>query len=117
MGRSRDPHGEVIDMYLQEIEQIRKGKVRYYGAKRIFINTFFDLLLYVADTPERKKLTDSLDGGHYGKRSLYAGRINGKLLSCCDSCHKAMIEFLRGTITDETDTSCLDTCPHGKCLG
>ena len=28
-----------------------------------------------------------------------------------------MIEFSRGTITDETDTSCLDTCPHGKCLG
>ena len=75
MGRSRDPHGKVIDMYLQEIEQIRKGKVRCYRAKRIFVNTFFDLLLYVADTPERKKLTDFLDGGHYGKRSLYAGQI------------------------------------------
>ena len=49
--------------------------------------------------------------------SLYAGRINRKLLSCCDACHKAMIEFLRDTITDETDTSYLDTCPHGKCLG
>ena len=49
--------------------------MRHYGAKRIFVNTFFDLLLYVADTPERKKLTDFLDGGHYGKRSLYAGQI------------------------------------------
>ena len=117
MGRSKDPHGKVIDMYLEEIETIRRGQVRYYGEKRIKINTFFDMLLYVADTPERKKLLDFLDGGHYGKRSLYAGRINGKLLSCCDTCHNRMIELSRGTITDETDTSFVDECPRDKCLG
>ena len=70
MSRSFNWHDKVIRMYLEEIETVRKGRMRYYTPVRTFINTFFDLLLYVADTPERNKLLAFLDGGNYGFRSL-----------------------------------------------
>ena len=95
-------------MYLEEIQSVRQGRMRYYAPVRSFINTFFDLLLYVADTPERNKLLAFLDGGNYGFRSLYAGTINPKLFTCCDGYfrkYRALVELSRGEVNDDTDAS------------
>ena len=92
MGRGKDAHDKVVDRFLREIREIRQGRHRYYAKIKRKIYTFFDLLMYVADTPERNKLLHTLDGGTYGLRSLFAGRINADLLPSCAQCFRAMLD-------------------------
>ena len=54
IGRSYDDHTPVIDYYFGELQKILGGVLRYSADHGTVINTCFDVLSYLADTPERR---------------------------------------------------------------
>ena len=105
-------HESVVSYQLDQLEKIRRGKLRFYakdGVKRM-ISTCFDLVLWAGDTPERRQLTHTSNRGNYGKRSNYAGKINQDKTPACANCYKRLIK--RAMYFDGNRT---DLLPFRKC--
>ena len=83
IGRALDDHTIVIDYYLNEIVSMRNGMSRYSASNGEVINTCFDLLVYLADQPERSSIVKSRHLGTYGLRAGWSGTVNADKLSYC----------------------------------
>eukprot|EP00985_Skeletonema_marinoi_P031151 scaffold36471_cov299-Skeletonema_marinoi.AAC.1 len=90
-------HEPVIKYYLDQLTELRKGKMRYYGRKGVMrkIYTVFDLVLYAADMPERKELLRQLLLGNFGKRTNVAGMLDQQKLPSCYRCFPDMVRIAR----------------------
>ena len=85
-------HNVVVESILDELEEIRKGKWRYYAYEDRWIYTSFDCIVYLADRPERADITQTLShSGRTSKRALHAAFTNSNLLASCDTCFKMMV--------------------------
>ena len=88
-GSSKLNHDKVMSHYIKKIKfKIRLGKMRYWHKNRVrcMVNTSFDLLMVIGDTPEKNEIIKSLHLGRFGKRSLWAGRISITKMPYCQSC-------------------------------
>ena len=77
LGHKSGNHHDIIMSKLEELKTIRKGKMRYDATQNKWINTSFDIIVYMADRPERSEIIRAL--GHKGlsaKRFRYAAHIN-----------------------------------------
>lgn len=92
IGRTGQDHNKVIDYYLNELKQIRCGKLRYHGGDlKEMIYSAFDLIAYIADRPERDSIMQTLHLGTFGKRSLHSGKVDAKVFPSCDNCFKKLL--------------------------
>ena len=92
IGRKEGDHNKVIVKKLEELEDIRKGKWRYNGGKKDWVFTSFDIIVYMADRPERNDILRTL--GHTGlsaKRFRYAAFTNSRVLESCNKCYENLI--------------------------
>lgn len=114
-GRSKLDHSAVVERYMRELDSIRSGKRRYYGREgmKSVVNTAFDLIIYLADTPERNSLLGTMNLGLYGLRSKWAGLVNSKYLPSCDSCFSKMVRIALGEL--EINESYCGYC--SRCCG
>ena len=53
-----------------------------------------DLLAYIADRPERHALLCQLEGGLFGKRTLWTATIDNRHLPYCDKCYLSEVKSL-----------------------
>ena len=67
LGRKDGDHNDVIVPFFDELDKIRKGKWRYDGLQKEWIHTSFDVLVYMADWPERSEILSLLN--HVGLSS------------------------------------------------
>jgi len=114
-GRSKLDHSAVVERYMRELHSIRRGKRRYYGREgtKSVVNTAFDLIIYLADTPERNSLLGTMNLGLYGLRSKWAGLVNSKYLPSCNSCFTKMVRIALGEL--EINESYCGYC--SRCCG
>ena len=52
------------------------------------------LFAYIADRPERHVILCQLEGGHFGKRTMWAATIDGRHLPYCDKCFSLEVKSL-----------------------
>ena len=100
MGPGHADHDSVIEHFFKEMQEIRKGKLRHYtdeNGKRHLINTSFDILVYMADRPERNHVTKTLaHAGLTSKRVRYAARLDTNKVPSCEKCFDSMIHQVFG---------------------
>ena len=104
IGNSQEKHDRVIDYYMRELRTMRIAKQRYCAIQNTFISTAFDLLVYIADRPERDSILHTLNGGTYGKRSRHAAYIDQAKLPSCRTCSQKLILHVRNTRTQHRNT-------------
>ena len=111
-GSSKLDHSAMVERYMKELLSIRSGKRRYYGREGVksFVNTAFDLIIYLADTPERNSLLGTMNLGLYGLRSLYAGRVSSKYQPPCNRCFAKLICFAIGEVESVDIEECCNCC-------
>lgn len=116
-GSSALDHDGVIDYYLDQLENIRKGKRRYYAREGVncMINTCFDIVLIAGDTPEKRTFTHTANRGHYGKRSNHAGKIDRNKTPSCPQCYDRMVLRARYFEHHNDDTLSNGLPPHRLC--
>lgn len=91
LGKGGDHHSLIVNM-LDELDEIRKGKMRYDGAQKKWIHTSFDIIVYMADRPERSEIIRALSHtGLTSKRFRYAAYGSASDLSPCDDCLAKMV--------------------------
>ena len=98
LGRKGQDHNKVILHFLDELETIHKGKWRYDGRRRKFVYTSFDIIVYMADRPERDEILATL--GHAGlssKRFRHTAYTNKKYLPSCNKCLSDLLASVLGS--------------------
>ena len=92
LGRKEGDHNKVIVQKLDELEDIRKGKWRYDGREKRWVFTSFDIIVYMADRPERHEILRTLNhSGLVAKRFRYAALTDAAKLPSCDTCFGIML--------------------------
>ena len=79
-------HTSVIDIYLHEIEHLKKPKWRYNGTTKRMEYTAFEMLLFLTDRPERCSVNFLKSLGTTGLRSRYSGWFEPKTFASCHNC-------------------------------
>ena len=59
IGKSGEDHSKVFEWYMEELKEIKKGQMYYNGTTNKFERLAFDLLIELADRPERQDLSDT----------------------------------------------------------
>jgi hypothetical protein len=105
-------HTKVVECFLKELAEIRKGKWRYYSHEKRWVYTSFDCLVYLSDKPERADITQTLaHSGRTAKRSRYAALVGPELLSSCDQCFAKMInQASSDDWSGDTENTCSPCC-------
>ena len=95
LGSKGGDHGKVMVAKLKELEEIRKGRWRYYGGKRKWIFTSFDIIVVMGDRPEGHDIQRTLShSGLSSKRMRYAAYTDPAVLPSCDQCLGDMLHSI-----------------------
>ena len=87
VGSKKAVHREVVEYYLQECREMSKGVWRFCGRTKSWIHTAFDMLVYVADRPEREEIVGIRKGSKYGNQAWgYSMKVNEKTFGSCETC-------------------------------
>lgn len=115
LGRKGGDHNKVIVEKLDELDEIRKRKMRYDGITGKWINTSFDIIMYMADRPERNEILRTLSHqGVSSKRFRYAAYTDAEKLPPCKQCFRSMLEDVlndNGSMSNECSDE--DVVPAG----
>jgi len=106
IGPSAASHHNVIANVLEQIQELRKPKLRYCGKTKRFILTAFDIIAYLSDRPERSCITFTSLMGAFGRRFQYAAFCDEALLPSCSNCYKRRICSMFGV-----DINNVPVCP------
>ena len=112
LGRKDGDHNDVIVPFFDELDKIRKGKWRYDGLQKEWIHTSFDVLVYMADWPERSEILSLLNhAGLSSKRFRYAAYTDSQTLPSCNECFaKTLKSVLNGNRLNATPIPPCNKC-------
>lgn len=109
IGPSQATHHNVIANIFEQIEKLRKPKLRYCGKTKRFILTAFDIIAYLSDRPERSYITATSLMGIFGRRFQWAAFSNEELLPSCSTCYERRIRSTFGVDINNVPV-CLNCC-------
>ena len=95
IGKSSKNHQPVLDYYMDQVETLTTEGVHVFcTVNGVHRRVQMGLLAYIADRPERHTILCQLDGGHFGKRTLWSAVIDNKNLPYCDKCFQLEVKSL-----------------------
>lgn len=95
VGKSSKNHQPVLDYYMDQVETLtNEGVDVFCTVNGVHRRVQMGLLAYIADRPERHTILCQLDGGHFGKRTLWSAVIDNKNLPYCDKCFQLEVKSL-----------------------
>ena len=80
LGRNYADHAPVIQHYMREVSELRKGIDCYFGNSNTIERIALDILAWLADLPENHELTCTRKEGTYGKVNGWAINVNKQRL-------------------------------------
>ena len=102
MGKGTEDHTDVINYYLEEVQQLREGFDCYFGATNRIGRMAIAIIVWSADRPERQALQNTRKEGIYGKVSGWAVNVSEDKLPSCLACYKRLMEQMTGA-TEQTE--------------
>jgi hypothetical protein len=116
MGRNDADHTPVIQHYMREVSELRKGIDCYFGNSNTIERVALDILAWLADRPENHELTCTRKEGTYGKVNGWAVNVSEERLAACTHCFMSMITKLTAPSAPEENVSSLCTNCSNWCL-
>ena len=111
MGPAKQDHSHVVNAALDEIAELGKGKQRYCGATKSFINTSFGLIVVLGDRPERCDLASTGNvKGLFSKRFQWAAPPNLSNLPSCYDCYNERIKVAVLGLPPSVGYQCQNQC-------
>lgn len=92
IGRKSQDHTEVIDHYMNEVQELKKGFDCYLACTNSIERVAFGLLYWSTDRPERQYVLNTLGEGTFGKITGYAAQICTTKLPACRECYLHIVD-------------------------
>ena len=122
VGKKSWDHSSVICAVMQELDKIRRGVWRYCAITKTMVHTMFDVIMYVADRPERNFVSSTMERGLYTKLWKYSTKFTAAQMKSCPTCLAARVVWLRsfyhsGTVTAIPSTNNCAQCRDWNRVG
>ena len=112
LGSKGGDHHKLIVSKLEELEAIWKGKLQFDARQGKWVNTSFDVIVYMADRPERSEIIRALSfKGISTKRFQYAAHVRDTAkLPACNKCFADMVSNVYNDDCSRDISGCKGCC-------
>ena len=110
IGNSSSDHAPIIEHFLKEANELKKGFECYFGCSNTMERVAFGMICYNADRPENQSTNNTRQEGKFGRVLGWSVNPRAHFPSCIE-CFKSLVSnMLDGNNNEDNLNKCGDCC-------